>query len=201
MTNTHRKPTNNYMWRTIDLLTAVMIGVASGVAFYGYSLLIKALRPSMAFFPPLEGLFAGGWVIPGAIAMLIIRKPGAALIAMLLGASIEAALGSHFGYTVFVSGTLVASGFEIIGAITKYRFPHFKHIVAAALISAVLQWGWEQIAFYGHWQIQYRLAHLGFFLISAILILAIPAPKIVQALAKAGALNSFPPGKEYASKR
>lgn len=192
---------NSLRYRTIDLLFVVLIGVAAGVAFFSFAALIGAMRPVISLFPPSEGAYAGIWAIPAAISMLIVRKPGAALGTMWIGALIEAALGSHFGWTVLISGAIVASGFEVMGLISRYGRPTLTQTIIGAEISLVIQWVWEQYIFFPTWGIPFRLVHLGLFLISAVVVLAIPSRAIVNGLAKAGALNQFAVGREASETR
>ena len=188
-------------YRTIDLLVVVSMGLIAGVAFFAYAAGLGALKPVFALFPPSEGIAAGPWALPAALSMLIVRKPGSALGTMWIGAVIEALLGSHFGWTVLISGAIVAIGFEVMGFATKYAKPPFAWVLAGAWISMVAQWIWEQFVFFPSWAMPFRLAHLGLFLVSGVILLALPAPAIVRALAKAGALGNFAPGREGAASR
>lgn len=185
-------------YRTIDLVVVVLMGVAAGVAFFSFAALIALARPLIALFPPSEGFYAGVWPIPGLLAMLIIRKPGAALATMWIGALIEAGLGSHFGWTVLISGAIVASGSEVVGLVSRYRVPARTHLIFGALTSMILQWVWEQFVFFPEWQWAFRFAHLGLFIISGIVILGYVTPALTRALARTGALSAFPLGKEEA---
>lgn len=65
----------------------------------------------------------------------------------------------------------------------------------------VLQWIWEQFVFFPSWAMPFRFAHLALFIISGVILLALPAPAIVRALAKTGALGNFAPGREEAAQR
>lgn len=188
-------------YRTIDLLVVVSMGLIAGVAFFAYAAGLGALKPVFSLFPPSEGIAAGPWALPAALSMLIVRKPGSALGTMWIGAIIEALLGSHFGWTVLISGAIVAIGFEVMGAATKYAKPSFKWVLAGAWISMVLQWIWEQFVFFPSWAMPFRFAHLALFIISGVILLALPAPTIVRALAKTGALGNFAPGREEAAQR
>lgn len=185
-------------YRTIDLVVVALMGVAAGVAFFSFATLISLGRPLIALFPPSEGIYAGVWPIPGLIAMLIIRKPGAALGTMWIGALIEAGLGSYFGWTVLISGAIVASGSEVVGFLSRYRAPIRTHLIIGALTSMIMQWVWEQFIFFPQWQWSFRFAHLALFIISGIVILGYVTPALTRALARTGALSAFPLGKETA---
>ena len=73
-------------FRTVDLLVTVVIGAAFGVAFLGYGQLYALIGPLTTAFKPSEGLLAGIWFLPAVLAALIVRKPGAALLAEMIAA-------------------------------------------------------------------------------------------------------------------
>jgi energy-coupling factor transport system substrate-specific component len=54
-------------WRTVDVVVAAVIAVAFGVVFWAWGLLYAATEGAFAFFPPLKGLYAGVWLIPGVL--------------------------------------------------------------------------------------------------------------------------------------
>ena len=93
-------------YRTIDIVTPVMIAVAFGVIFIGLGALFNALSPLWLLYKPTEGLFMGLWLLSGVVAGLIVRKPGAALLAELLAAAIEMLLGGQWADMTLVSGVL-----------------------------------------------------------------------------------------------
>ncbi len=183
-------------YRTVDLLVVVLIGVVAGVAFASYAALILMLKPLTLAFPPSEGLFAGFWALPGALSMLIVRKPGAALGAMWIGATIEAMLGSHFGLIVLFSGSVVASGFEIAFLLHRYRRPTWATVALGAFLSMCFEWVWEIIYYFPQWSWSYKFVLLALFWVSGAVLLAVPAKRLSEALARTGALNAFALGKE-----
>lgn len=198
-------PSNTSSWgslryRTIDLLVVVLMGVAAGVAFRAFAAFLGLLHPAFALFPPSEGIVAGVWPIPAALAMLIVRKPGSAAATMLIGAVIEASLGSQFGVTALLSGLLVASGFEVAGLLSHYRRPSTAQLIIGAEVSMVAQWIWEQFIFWPEWAWPFRIAHLVLFLMSGPIVLAFITPKLADALARTGALSAFPLGREQKSR-
>ena len=112
----------NYNWRVVDIVVAALIAVAGGVIFWAWSQganLISA--PVNALYPPLTGLYAGGWMIPAVLGMLIIRKPGAALFCETVAATGELIMGSQYGTTVLFSGILQGLGAELVFAAWSTR--------------------------------------------------------------------------------
>ena len=86
----------NYNWRVVDIVVAALIAVAGGVIFWAWSQGANLIYvPVNAVYPPLSGLYAGGWMIPAVLGMLIIRKPGAALFCETVAATGELIMGSQ----------------------------------------------------------------------------------------------------------
>ena len=80
----------SYNWRVVDIVVAALIAVAGGVIFWAWSQGANLISvPVNAVYPPLTGLYAGGWMIPAVLGMLIIRKPGAALFCETVAATGE----------------------------------------------------------------------------------------------------------------
>ena len=106
-------------WRSVDLVTIAILGVALGVAFWGWDLLLyPAVSAALnTVFPPLASLTLGVWVLPAVVGGLVVRRPGAALLCEIVAATVEALLGNQWGLNVMISGTLQALGVEIILAV------------------------------------------------------------------------------------
>lgn len=196
---TARGGASKFRYRTVDLVMIVMIGVAFGVAFVGYAHLYTVLEPLTTAFPPIIGLFTGFWCMPAALAMLIVRKPGAALGAELIAALFEPLLGSKFSWGAVISGFLQGIGFEIALAIVSWGAITLPALVAGALISTTFEWVYEALVYYPEWTLLAKLFLLITFSVSSVLFLVLLTPALVRALAGTGALNSFAPGREHAA--
>ncbi len=184
-------------WRTIDLLTCAFLGVAFGVAYWGWSLAYDAPSKALtAAFPPLVGITAAPWLMAGVVGGLVIRRPGAALFAELIAASIEALIGSQWGVATLVSGALQGLGAEIAFALLGYAS---FGLVAAALaggLSAPLEAVYEWYAYWTDWGMGYKVAYLVILTAAGAVIAGGIGWLLTRALARAGALNAFPPGQE-----
>jgi energy-coupling factor transport system substrate-specific component len=185
-------------YRTIDLVTITTLGVAFGVIFWGWGKLYAvAGTAGMLGYPPSGAFFGGGWLIAGVVLGLIVRKPGAALAGELIAAVVSALLpGNEWGSAVIVSGLLQGLGVEIILAVLLYR--RFGVVVAAAggALAAVFEAVYEWSNYYSYWDLGYKLAHLGIFVVSGALVAGVGGWLLVRGLARAGALDAFPAGRE-----
>lgn len=188
-------------YRTIDLVTITTLGVAFGVIFWGWGKLYAAAGTAgMLSYPPSGAFFGGGWLIAGVVIGLIIRKPGAALAGELIAASISALLpGNEWGMTTVVSGLLQGAGVEIVLAIGLYRRYGVAFAAAGGALAAVFEAVYEWSNWYSYWGWSYKLAHLGIFVVSGIVVAGIGGFLLVRGLARAGALDAFPAGREQAT--
>lgn len=185
-------------FRTIDLVSAAMIGVAFGVVFWAWDLIYAAPSTAMGtVFAPLAGLWYSPWLLAGVIAGLLVRRPGAALIAELVGASVEALIGSQWGWTTLISGGLQGLGVEVALALFVWkRFGPGVAMLAGFLSAAFEVAGYEWHAYYADWDWVYKLSYLGLFGISGAVVAGLGGLAIVRALARTGAVNALPPGQE-----
>ena len=189
-------------YRTIDLVTIATLGVAFGVVFWGWDRLYYGAKlASLISYPPSTGLFGGPWLLAAVVGGIIIRKPGAALATEFVAANLEYILpGNEWGTGVLISGLLQGLGVEIVLALFLYR--RFDVVVAtlgaiaAASIESVYEWD-------AYWATTFttatqRWAYLGFFALSGAVVAGLGGWALTRALARAGVLDSFGPGREAA---
>lgn len=196
-THTHRS-SPLLAYRTVDIVTAATLGVAFGVAFWGWDQLYAWVSTASVFaFPPSGGLLGGPWLMAGVVGGLVVRRPGAALATAVVAAVIEALLGNQWGFSTLVSGLLQGAGAELVLAVFLYR--RFGPAVAmlAGAAAATLEAVYEWYSYYPDWDLGYRVAYLGFFALSGAVVAGLGGWAIVRALAGTGALDAFGPGREH----
>jgi len=187
--------TGKYSWRVVDIVLAALIAVAGGVIFWAWDQganLVTA--PLTAVYPPLTGLYAGGWMLPAILGMLVVRKPGAALFCEAVAATGELIMGSQYGTTVLISGILQGLGAEVIFAAFLYKkFNLPVSLLAGAgaglfcgLNDSFLPWGWNIAYEPGD-----KLAYIVFCAISGAVIAGGLSWLATRGLAKTGVLASF----------
>ncbi|MGH3330088.1 MAG: ECF transporter S component [Nocardioidaceae bacterium] len=185
-------------YRTIDLVSAAMLGVAFGVVFWAWNLIYTGPSAALdAIFPPLSALLAGPWLLAGVVGGLLIRRPGAALLAELVAASVSALIGSQWGWTVLLSGALQGLGVEVALALFAWKQFGPRVAVLAGVLAATFE-----VVFYEWWQWvadytwAWKLAYLGAFAVSGAIVAGLGGLALVRAVAKTGAVNAMPPGQE-----
>jgi energy-coupling factor transport system permease protein len=182
-------------WRVADIVVAALIAVAGGLIFWAWSQGANLIStPVNAVYPPLTGLYAGGWMIPAVLGMLIVRKPGAALFCEAVAATGELIMGSQYGTTVLISGVLQGLGAELVFAALVYRkFNLPASLLAGAgaglfcgLNDSFAPWGWN-IAYSGG----DKLAYIVFCTISGAVIAGGLSWIATRGLARTGVLSTF----------
>lgn len=192
------RPSSTAAYRTIDVVTVATLGVAVGVAFWGWDQLYAVVSTLAAFtFPPSTGLIAGPWLLGGIIGGLVVRRPGAAVLTEMIAASIEALLGNQWGLSVLASGAIQGLGVELALAVFVWRRFGPAVAVLGGVLAAVGESVYEWYAYYPDWHLAYRLAYLGLFAVSGAVIAGLGGWLIVRALASTGALDAFGAGREH----
>lgn len=189
-------------WRGVDLITAAMVAVTFGVVFWGFDTFVyPGVSAATAGFPPAGELALGVWLVPAVVGGLIVRRPGAALFTELIAANIELFLGNQWGIAVLLSGALQGLGVEIVLALLFWR--RFGSVVAVlgGIVAAVLEIvGYEWWSYVGGYSWTWRIEYLICGMVSGGLLAGLGGWALVRALARAGALNAFPPGQEIREK-
>ncbi len=188
-------------YRTIDLVTIATLGVAFGVVYWAWG---KAYEPisylAVFSYPPSSGLLGGVWLIAGVVGGLIVRKPGAALATELIAAAVSLLVvgGTQWGFSTLASGFFQGLGAELVLAVLLYRRFGVAVAACAGALAGAFESLYEWRSYYADWDLPYKLAHLGFFALSGAVVAGLGGWLLVQALARAGVLDAFGPGREHA---
>lgn len=123
MSTTQQSPRGRLRWRVVDITVTVVIGVACGVIFWGYDFVSSPLSGLLnGIIPGLGALGWGMWNLAAPLAGLIVRKPGAALLAQIIGSAVELTLGNQWGAGgSLVAGTLQGLCAELAFLLFAYR--------------------------------------------------------------------------------
>jgi energy-coupling factor transport system substrate-specific component len=179
-------------WRTRDIVVAAVIGVAFGVVFWAWGLLYTGAEPLFAFAPPARDIMYGVWLMPAILAPLIIRKPGAALFAEMVAATVSALLGTVWSVDVLLSGFMQGAAAELIFAFTLYRSYGFATLVIAAAASAVAAWVHDWVLYYPTIEPAIQFFRLAVMVTSAAVIAAGGSVLLARSLRRSGVLDGFP---------
>jgi len=190
---TGSEPARSLRWRTVDIVVTAVLGVAFGVVFWAWNLL-AALA-----VPPVSGLLNGVYLMPGVVAGLLVRKPGAAVFASTLAAAVSILLGSPYGGIIVIYGLVQGIGGELGFLLTRYRsFGWATAILAgitAGLSTSILDLSlyYPVSADYPFWS--FTAPYTLFTVLSSVLLAGIVGLLLVRALARTGALSAFAAGR------
>jgi energy-coupling factor transport system substrate-specific component len=188
-------------WRTIELMTAALIGVTFGIVYWGWSAAYTAITtPGVSnALGPAIGLLGGPWLIAGVVGGLVVRRPGAALFAEVLAATVEALVGNEWGWATLVSGTLQGLGVEVVLLVFLYRRFGWPIAALGAALGALFEFFYEWSAYWQGLSVAWKLGYAGCFMLSAAVIAGIGGWILTRALASSGAIDALPAGREAAT--
>lgn len=183
-------------WRVVDIVVASVIGVASGVIFWGWGLLWSALSLPLAFLPGLSGLLGGGWLFAGVLGAMIVRKPGAALFTEILAAVVSMLIGTQWGWTTLISGAVQGLGAEIVFAMFFYANWRMGVAVLASVGAAAGLVVIDLLTVYAATDDVFKIIYGSSSILSGVVIAGFGSWAMVRGLAKTGALGRFAAGRE-----
>jgi len=182
-------------WRTVDIVVTAAIAVAFGVVFWAWNALWAAASPAFVAIPPAQNVLYGTWLAAGVVAGLVVQKPGAALFAELVAASVSLILGSQWGLDAALSGLFQGAGAELAFALFRYQRWDLPVALLAAALSAVGAWIHDTPLYYAALSLPEQLVIGAFMLISALVIAGVGSAWLVRALVQTGVLAQFPSGR------
>jgi energy-coupling factor transport system permease protein len=188
--------TSHRAWRVVDMTVAAVIAVAGGLFLLGMNTAWTPLTaPVGRVYPPLPALLNGVWILPGVLAGLVVRKPGAALFGETVAAAIEALTGGLWGFTSLYYGVVEGLGVEIVFALMLYR--RFGPVAAAlAGVGGGLTLSALDLTFYvTDYPAGQKLAYVVLSVISCAVIAGLGGWALARGLAASGALAPLASGR------
>ncbi len=178
-------------WRTVDIVVTAVLGVAFGVVFWAWGLLWAVTGPVFTAFPPAQAVLYGVWLLPAVLAPLIVRKPGAALFAELLAATVSALLGSTWGTLVLLYGLLQGLAGEVGFAAFAYRRFGWPQALLAGALTGAMAAVLDLVNYYPDWTAGWQTTYVLLVVASTTLIAGVGGMALTRALGASGALSSF----------
>jgi energy-coupling factor transport system permease protein len=183
-------------WRVVDIVVAAVLGVAAGVIFWAWGLAWTPLSSALAFFAPLSGLLAGGWLFAGVLGGLVLRRPGAALFTEVVAGVVSMTVGTQWGFSVLIWAVVQGLAAELGFALLGYRRWGLSAALTAGALAGVAV-GMLDNTFSSNvtWQLTWQLVYLGCAVVSGLLLAGVLSWLTVRALAGTGALAPFASGR------
>lgn len=192
------RPKIIWRWRVVDIVVAAVIGVAGGLLYSAWNLIYgvpsNALGVLLPGLQPLSGY--GLWLLAGVLAALIIRKPGAALFAELVAATLSALIGAQWGPITIVYGLVEGLGAELVFAAVLYASWRAWVAILAGGLSGVGGAILDLVVYYPGSAPYFSIIYVTSFAVSGALFGGLLAWVLARALAATGALNRFASGRQ-----
>lgn len=175
-----------------DVVLMVVLGVVFGFLYWA---LVQAWNGLAVLMGPAGDLaqhvIFGGWLLVAPLAIAIIRRPGAGIVAEVLASVVEVVfLGSPVGPTLIIAATLQGFGSELAFALGRYRRFGWGTYALSGLLGAGI------VFFYSAWRLAWYgqdifWLRLGMQCVSGIILGGLLAKVIVDALRATGVLANF----------
>jgi energy-coupling factor transport system substrate-specific component len=183
-------------WALRDLVLMVVLGVVFGFAYWA---LVQAWNGLSILMGPAgdlaQHILLGGWLLVAPIAVAIIRRPFAGVIAEVIAAVVEVVfLGSPVGPILLVSAALQGAGSELPFALTRYRRFGWGVFALSGLLGAGLVFFFSAFRFGWYGQDIFWL-RFGLQCLSGVVLGGLLAKVIVGALARTGVVDNFAIGR------
>jgi energy-coupling factor transport system substrate-specific component len=182
-----------YVWTTLDVVMAAVIGVVFAILYWAYNQLFAFLFPLISASPITAQAFVGFWFIAGIVSAYIIQKPGAGLLGELIAAIISMLLGSIWGVWILISGLMQGAATELIFAAYKWKKYNYFTLIMAGIITAVISFFFPEALTEGY--LQYKpliiLAMLIVRIASGAVLGGVLGKSITDGVAKTGIFRNF----------
>lgn len=180
-----------------DLVLLVVLGVVFGFLYWTLVQAWTALSIAMGPAGDLAQHFlTGGWLLVAPIAVAIVRRPFAGVIAEVLASVVEVVfLGSAVGPILFISAAVQGLGSEIPFAVRRYRSFGWGSYALSGLLGAGLVFFYSAFRFGWYGQDLFFI-RLVIQLVSGLVIGGLLAKVIVDALARTGVVDNFAIGRD-----
>lgn len=188
-----------FRWTTADIAVAAALGVACGVVFWGFNFAYAWLSPILgAILPGVASVLHALWYFSGTLAMLIVRKPGSALMVNVVGGLAEMVLGNQYAVGfVLISAMLQGVFAELPFALARYRVFNLPMAVASGALTG-LEYGvylmlfrYQGVAFFSPRGIVHMISEI----IGGVLIAGVMSWFLYVGVARTGALDRFASGR------
>jgi energy-coupling factor transport system substrate-specific component len=179
-------------WRTVDLIVAAVLAVASGVIFVAWNATYAPLSLTLAGFTPgFVGILGGVWLIGGLLVALVVRRPGAAVLGEVIAASVSAIIGNQWGFTVLILGVAQGMAMELGFRLMRGSKVDFFIVATAGAFGGAIQGVLEYLYWYPGTGPEFAAVFIASATASGAILGAGLSVLLVRALSKTGILATF----------
>ncbi|WP_114907043.1 ECF transporter S component [Ornithinimicrobium murale] len=189
-------------WTLRDLVLLVVLGVVFGFLYWVFVQAWTALSIAMGPAGDLsQHVLAGSWLLVAPLAIAIIRRPFAGILAEVLASVIEVVfLGSAVGPLLFIAAAIQGVGSELPFAATRYRRYTWLIYALSGLLGAGLVFCYSAVL--SGWIGQDLLVvRLVIHLTSGVILGGLLAKVVVDGLARTGVVDNYAIGRRVEADR
>ncbi|MBO1751938.1 ECF transporter S component [Actinotalea sp. BY-33] len=185
-----------FAWPLKDLVVLAVLAAVFGFLYWALVQAWGGLQVAMGPFGDLaQNVLMGGWITVAPLAVFIVRRPGAGIVAEIGAAFVEFAfLGSPAGPMLLIAGLVQGGGAEIAFAATRYRRFGWPTFLVSGLTAAVANFLWAG-TLYDWWTQDLLALRIVLQLASGLLLTGALAKVISEALLRTGVLDNFAAGR------
>jgi energy-coupling factor transport system substrate-specific component len=184
-------------WRVVDIVVAAVLAVAVGIVFKLWDFAYEPIGAGLGLvLPGSQALVGGVWLLAGPLVAIVVRKPGAALFGEIVAASVEAMLGTQWGWGTLLSGLVQGIGAEIVFAVFLYSVWRLPVVMLAGAATGLALGLNDAFRYYAGATASFQLVYVICAIVSGIVISGLGSWLLVRALARTGVLSSFAAGRE-----
>ena len=194
----------NLKWRVVDITVASVIAVASSLIYWLAALAYGPVSALDSFIPGLWGVINGFWLFAVPLALIIVRKPGAAIYAEVVAGVVEALLGNQWGGTAtFLVALAQGVAAEIVFTAVLYKVWNIWITTISGAVSGVACWAYS---FFTNlqaidWNGTYGFANLVTTILSGAIVAGVFTWWLYLGIAATGALDHFESGRDVRNKQ
>lgn len=190
--NSHNTTYSAASWRTVDYIVTSVIAVLSGAVFIAWGQAYVPLSTAlMLVLPGTEALLDGGWLFPGILVALIIRKPGAAFAGEMIATIVSVAIGNAWGGAALLLGLAQGLALEAGFAVRRYRSFGVTTVIIAGLLGGITQGVLEVLNWYAGATATFMGVYVASAAVSGVVLAGGFSILVVRALRPTGVLRQF----------
>jgi energy-coupling factor transport system substrate-specific component len=182
-------------WQTRDILLLALVAAAFAPLFVQWQTVYAGAAGFLA--QGWNDIAQGFWFLPAFLVPYIIRRPGAALFAETLAATLAVLAGSPYGIIgSAVSGLVQGMGAEVIFMLTGWKRYNWLTLALAGVASAVTGFVYQWPIYYPAMDPVLIVITAVSFVIGVLLLAVLPAKLLGDALLATGVLDRFQIGRD-----
>ncbi len=179
-------------WRTVDLIVAAVLAVASGVIFVAWNSLYVPLSIGLSGLTPgFVAILDGVWLIGGLLVALVVRRPGAAVLGEVIASTVSAIIGNQWGFTVLILGVAQGLAMEYGFRLMRRTKVDFFVVAVAGAMGGLVQGLLEFVYWYPANGPVFAVVYVTSAIASGAILGAGLSVLLVRALSKTGILATF----------